>query len=117
MENPTFEQLPAAVNQLNHKLETVLQLLKRQQPESQSPGKLLTIEEAAQFLNLAKPTIYRLVHLRQIPFNKPKGSKKLYFIKPELEAWIKTGRKRTVSEIEEQAESFVKLTDQRKAKG
>ncbi|MBG0781251.1 MAG: helix-turn-helix domain-containing protein [Bacteroidales bacterium] len=117
METPTFEQLPAAVNQLNQKLETVLQLLKQQQTEPHNSGKLLTIDEAAQFLNLAKPTVYRLVHLRQIPFSKPKGSKKLYFNRPELEAWIKTGRKRTVQEIQQQAADFVVLPDQKKAKG
>lgn len=108
METPTFDQLPAAVNQLNQKLETVLQLLKQSTPKDQ-PGKLLSITEAAEFLNLAKPTLYRLVHLRQIPFSKPKGSKRLYFKREDLAAWIQTGRKQTVSEIQEQAADFVKM--------
>ena len=118
METPTFEQLPAAVSQLNQKLEAVLHLLKTQQPESQTPGKLLTISEAARYLNLSKPTIYRLTSQRQIPFSKPAGSKELYFSLIELQAWTQTGRKKTLSEIQEEAGKFVKLTDQRKkAKG
>ena len=118
MEAPTFEQLPAAVNQLNQKLEAVIQLLKTQQPESHNPGKLLSVSEAAKFLNLSKPTLYRLTSKRQIPFSKPAGSKKLYFRLAELESWTATGRKRTLSEIREQAADFIKTDDQRKnAKG
>jgi excisionase family DNA binding protein len=88
----------------------------RKQERKEQP-RLLSIDEAAQFLNLAKPTLYRLTSQRLIPFSKPAGSKRLYFRLIDLEEWTQTGRKRTISEIAEQSASFVKLTDQRKAKG
>ena len=51
----------------------------------------MVIAEAAEFLNLSKPTLYRLVSHREIPFHKQSG--KLYFIEKELLEWIKAGRK------------------------
>ncbi len=99
---------------IDSRLENIENLLlelnsKQQSASTHQPGKLLTISEAAEFVNLAKPTLYRLVHLRQIPFSKPKGSKRLYFKREDLAAWIQTGRKRTVAEIQEQAADFVKM--------
>lgn len=46
----------------------------------------LSLEETAQFLNLAKPTIYGMVSRKQIPFIKK--TKKLYFSKNALERWL-----------------------------
>lgn len=57
----------------------------------QPKNTLLTLLEAATFLNLSKPTIYRHVSNRTIPFHK-QGSR-LYFIEVELFDWIKSGRK------------------------
>ncbi|RYU94342.1 helix-turn-helix domain-containing protein [Emticicia agri] len=47
----------------------------------------LTIEQASEFLNLAKPTLYSLVSRREIPFLK--RSKKLYFLKEDIINWLK----------------------------
>ncbi|HZK07266.1 MAG TPA: helix-turn-helix domain-containing protein [Bacteroidales bacterium] len=47
---------------------------------------LMTIAEAASFLNCAIPTIYAKVSKRQIPFHKQ--GKRLYFNKKELIDWI-----------------------------
>ncbi len=60
----------------------------------------LTVQDAADFVNLAVPTIYGLVSRREIPFSK-KG-KRLYFLKDELTEWIQTGRRKTVAEIEKE---------------
>jgi excisionase family DNA binding protein len=49
-------------------------------------SKLMTIQEAANYLSLAKQTIYGLVMNNKIPFHK-KG-KRLYFIESELTEWI-----------------------------
>jgi excisionase family DNA binding protein len=46
----------------------------------------MTIQEAANYLSLAKQTIYGLVMNNKIPFHK-KG-KRLYFIESELTEWI-----------------------------
>jgi len=52
----------------------------------------------------AKPTIYAKVQGRLIPFHK-KG-KKLFFLKSEIDAWLKTGRRSTAIEIEAQADEY-----------
>jgi excisionase family DNA binding protein len=52
--------------------------------------KIMSLQEASAFLNLAQQTVYGFTSKQQIPFIK-KG-KKLYFRKSELEAWLMKGR-------------------------
>ena len=61
----------------------------------------LTIKEASVHAGIAVQTIYRLVSIDEIPFYK-KG-KRLYFIKSELNDWIKKGnddKKLNTAELE-----------------
>ena len=60
-------------------------------------GKLLSVTEAANFLNLAPQTLYGFTSNRTIPFIK-KG-KKLYFKKEDLEAWLASGQKLSAKQI------------------
>jgi excisionase family DNA binding protein len=118
LQKPTFEQLPFTVDQLNRKLDDVLHLLKQQAnlPTTDQPDRLLNIREAGEFLTLARPTIYALVSKGQIPFCKPKGTKRLYFNKQELSDWVQSGRKQTISEIKEQATTYLKPLKKRRLK-
>ena len=50
----------------------------------------LGIDEAAQFVGLAKQTLYRLTSEGTIPFYKNAG--KLWFFRDELLAWIRNGQ-------------------------
>ncbi len=52
---------------------------------------MLSIEQASEYLNLATQTIYGYTSRRAIPFYKP--YKKVYFLKSELEEWVKQGKK------------------------
>lgn len=72
------------------------------QPE---PDQFLNVQETADFLNLSVPTIYGYVQRAEIPVNK--RSKRLYFSKEELIAWVKLGRKKTVQEIEAEAHQYL----------
>ena len=58
---------------------------------------LLTIGEAAVYLNLAKQTLYGYTSQRVVPFIK-KG-KKLYFEREALSNWLLEGKKQTQAEI------------------
>jgi len=69
---------------------------------------LLTVTEAAELLNLAKPTIYALSQQSKIPYMK-KG-KRLYFDKTELLDWVKEGRNSTDSELKNKALKEVQNT-------
>lgn len=79
-----------------------------QQESNNSPSALkdlLTISEAANLLNLAKPTIYGLVCRAKIPCMKQ--GKRLYFSRQELLIWIKSGKKKTVQDIQIEADNYV----------
>ncbi len=78
--------------------------LKRVETENK-PEKLLTIQEAADLLNLTVPTIYSKVSKKEIPFMK--RGKRLYFSRTELMAYIKAGRSKTITEIEQEAEAYL----------
>lgn len=65
----------------------------------------LNIEEASKLLNLAKATVYALSASGKIPVIK-KG-KRLYFTKQELIEWLNKGRKKTVDEIEQEAQQYL----------
>ncbi len=81
---------------------------------SEEAKKLLSIQEAATLLNLKVESIYRLTSKREIPFMKK--NKRLYFDREELLKFIRSGRQKTVSEIEAAAEDKTgKLGANRKA--
>ncbi len=107
MNELTFEKLPQAVTQIYDKLEKIERLLESQNNVARIDNdKLLTIREAAEVIHLSVPTIYGLVQRQEIPVSK-KG-KRLYFLQQELTQWIKTGRKKTVSEIEAEAGQYIR---------
>lgn len=58
---------------------------------------ILTIEEAAAYLQVPKGTIYQLTHRREIPFNKVGRS--LRFRKGDLDSWLISNKKKSRSEI------------------
>lgn len=58
---------------------------------------LLTIGEAAVYLNLAKQTLYGYTSQRLIPFVK--RGKKLFFQREAIEKWLLEGKKQTQAEI------------------
>lgn len=112
MEQFTFEQLPQAVSKLHEKLNSIEQLLKEGQHQPQDTDELLSISEAARFINLSVPTIYSKVSRKEIPVNKQ--GKRLYFYKSELINWIKSGRRKTAFEIRQEAERMLS-SNKRKA--
>lgn len=72
------------------------------------PEKLLTVKEAATFLNLTVPTIYSKVSRGELPCMK--RGKRLYFSSKELMDYIKKGRKKTNKELEQEAQAYLSKT-------
>lgn len=107
METITFDNLPQAVSKLLNEVIEIKRLLveqTKQQPIEQD--RLLTIQQAAEFLNLAVPTLYSYVHNSHIPVSK--RGKRLYFSRQELLQWVKEGRKKTCDEIAIEASAHIK---------
>ncbi len=104
MTNP-FEVIEARLSSI----ETLLLDIKHQPPkvDEQPPQEqLLTIQEAADFLNLTVPTLYSKVSKGELPVMK--RSKRLYFSRTELLDYIKQGRKKSNAEIDAAAESYLR---------
>ena len=103
----TFDQLPTAVKMLTKEVSELKRLLieKQEQPTTEQPEQLLTVQEAAQFLNLRVPTIYSKVCKNELPFMK--RGKRLYFSNIELMEHLKEGRKKSNEEIEREAELYL----------
>jgi len=102
----TFNNLPEAVKELRTELSEIKRLLLEKSNEHAPEGDtLLNIQQAAALLNLSVTTLYGYVSRAEIPVMKK--SKRLYFSKKELFEFVKTGRKKTVSEIEAEAETVL----------
>ena len=105
MENMVFTQLSVQEvrNMLREEVKNALnelpQVMGNQMPE------YLTIQELSELLNLAVPSIYGLVHRKQIPYIK--RGKKLIFEKSQVEEWLKSGRQRTIYDTDKQADEYL----------
>lgn len=109
-----FKNLPEAVSELLDKVGHIEQYLKEIgiKPNEKEEG-LLTITEAGKLLSLSKNTIYKMVQKRMLPYSK--RGKKLYFLKDELVAWVKGGKKKTEAELSAEAE-YVFISKNKKIK-
>ncbi len=65
---------------------------------------LLNVKEAAKFLDLTVPTIYSKVSRGELP--SMKKAKRLYFSKKELTDFLKGGRKKTIEELQAEADKY-----------
>ena len=77
--------------------DVVKNALDKSNSEQSIQNPFLDISEAANFLKIARQTLYGLTSKRLIPFIK-KG-KRIYFKQLEIENWLMDGRKDTKEEI------------------
>ncbi len=106
METLKFENLPNAVAELQKGQSEILALLLNKAEPQPEPDNPLSIKEVAKLTGLTVPTLYGYVQRNEIPFYK-KGNR-LYFFKSEiLENWIKTGKQKTLKELEADAEEYL----------
>ena len=85
---------------------TVRQELNGQLAPTSSDKEFLSIDEASEFLNLPKATLYQFTSQRKIPFIK--SGKRLCFARKELVEWQISHRKQTRQEIENEAFNYNK---------
>ena len=67
---------------------------------------VLTLEEAAKFMGIARSSLYKMTHEQTIPFYKPNG-KMIFFEKSDLLAWVRKNRVCSEAEISEEAERII----------
>jgi excisionase family DNA binding protein len=66
----------------------------------------LNITEAANFVGLKPSYLYKLIHLKKIPFYKPTGGR-VFFRREELEQFIFRGRIAADYELSEKADRIL----------
>ena len=67
---------------------------------------VLTIIEAAEYLEISQSHLYKLTSSGTVPFYKPNG-KKVYFNRLELDKWLLTNRHASHADIEQQADEYL----------
>jgi excisionase family DNA binding protein len=102
----TLEQLPDAFLQLMKDVtiikDHILNNSAQNKTEAEPPEKkILTVDDICQRLNLKKGSVYNLTHTRQIPFIKRGG--RIYFDTIEFDEWFRSGRHKTVRQLQEEA--------------
>jgi excisionase family DNA binding protein len=108
MENVVFTQLsiPEIRQMFRQELETYFATQKQGNTNQPEPEQLLTVQQAAELLNLSVATLYGYTQRAEIPVCK--RGKRLYFSKQSLFEWIKDGRKKTLAETATEAENYLK---------
>ncbi len=103
MNNP-FEVIEARLSSIENLILDLKHQPKKVEPVNQ-PERLLTIQEAAEFLHLSVPTIYSKVSKGELPVMK-RGNR-LYFSKAELLQYLEDGRKKSNADIEAEARAYL----------
>ncbi len=85
--------------------ETVLEIMMEARQSNSTLPEILDVKQAAELLRLKVSTLYEKTSRKLIPHFK-KGNK-LYFNRIELEAWVKTGKVKSVGDLESEAASYV----------
>lgn len=92
MSNP-FEEITARLDALAVDVRALKSRTMNDKPTDEIGGLGLAVE----ITGLARRTIYKLTHRREIPHRRVGG--RLYFRRSELEQWIDAGRRRTGAEV------------------
>ncbi len=98
-EIPTLEEIRAAIRD-----EMQIFVSAHQSQPQTEPDEIGGVDLAVKITGKAKPTIYSLCHARLIPHSKQ--GKQLYFSRKELTDWLKSGKRKTQSQLALDAENF-----------
>ena len=108
----SFEQMPNILKRIEDRLDKIEEILidriQNELPEIDFIG----AQEACEILKISLATLYSKVSLREVPYYK-KGNR-LHFSKTELLHWIREGKRKSLSELNEQGNSIIKKMDSKK---
>lgn len=90
--NP-FEEITARLDALAVDVRALKSRTMNDKPADEIGG----LDLAVEITGLARRTIYKLTHRREIPHRRVGG--RLYFRRSELEQWIDAGRRKTAAEV------------------
>ena len=88
-------QMTKRIADLQKRVETLEDML-------EAGKEVLTVEEAAKFMGMARSSLYKMTSDQTIPFYRPNG-KMIFFEKSDILSWIRKNRVSSREEIEEDA--------------
>ena len=88
-------QVTKLIADLQKRVETLEDML-------EAGKEVLTVEEAAKFIGMARSSLYKMTSDQTIPFYRPNG-KMIFFEKSDILSWIRKNRVSSREEIEEEA--------------
>lgn len=107
MQEITFEGMPKAMAYLIGKVETLEKiLLEKSEAPTIPQDRWMNLDELVAYLpdHPAKSTVYNWISAKQIPYHK--GGKKLRFLQSEIDAWLQEGKRRSASELRDEANKY-----------
>ncbi|MFV0573129.1 MAG: helix-turn-helix domain-containing protein [Xanthomarina gelatinilytica] len=105
MEALKLEDVPNVVAELQKGQSEILALLSKKAEPQPEPDNPLNIDEIATLTGYTKPTLYGYCQKNEMPHHKKNG--RLFFFKSEIIDWIKTGKQKTLKELEADAEAYL----------
>ena len=104
MENP-FEII---IERLDNIEKMLLELSKKEVLEHARSNSedIMTVDQLAEYLTIAKQTIYGLCSAKDLPYFK--RGKRVYFKRGEIDNWLKLGKRKSRDELQEEAAEFVR---------
>jgi excisionase family DNA binding protein len=105
MESISFDLLPEAVAKLSNDVKEMKVLLLQKPEPRPEPDNPITIKDVAKLTGLTVPTLYSYCQRNEIPYNK-KGNR-LYFFKSNILEWIRTGKQKTLKELQADADAYL----------
>lgn len=109
MDELTYNDVPRVIGRVDSKLDHLIRLLDQsfsQTPEN--PNKWFDIGELREYLpdKPARATVYAWVAKGQIPTHK--SSKKLTFLKSEIDQWLIYGRPVTDTNLKRDVDNYIR---------
>ena len=94
----SFDSLPETVIRLEEKIDKLTAYIQSLEGRKSEPvDRKFTVQETADYLDLAPATVYTKFHRGELPGNKVGG--RVYFFESDLRDYIRAGRRKTNAEI------------------
>ena len=93
-------------NRLQRQIEELQKRMDAVEDSLDNAKEVLSVEEAARFMDIARSSLYKMTSDRSIPFYRPNG-KMIYFEKADILEWIRKNRVMSVmydEDIEQEPE-------------
>lgn len=86
-----IEEIKSILEEIRTEMQKNGELLDSMQKliSSSVPKNVMTVAEVARYLDITEYTVYKMTRNGKIPFKKLENGKRVYFLRDEIDEWIK----------------------------